>query len=61
MGSIQAHIYKHDGVTMTLLGVPIVVDLNAPMTYGTYDFTAFGSDYHWCFAPMNHLAFGQME
>jgi len=41
--------------------VPIADDPNAHTTYGTDDVTAFGGDYHWCFAPMNHLAFGQME
>ena len=28
--------------------------------YGPNDVTAFGGDDHWCFAPMIHLAFGEM-
>ena len=40
--------------------VPIADDPNAHTTYETYDVTAYGGDDHWCFAPMIHLAFGEM-
>ena len=45
---------------MTLRGVPIAVDPNAHTTYRMDDLTTFGGEDHWCFAPMIHLAFGEM-
>ena len=45
---------------MTLRGVPIVVDPNTHTTYRMDDLTTFGGEDHWRFAPMIHLAFGEM-
>ena len=52
---------KHDGDTMTLRGCQLRTTQTRTTTYGPYNLTTFGGEDHWCFAPMIHLAYGQME